>query len=193
MELNRSVMNTPLQSINLDCIPDAHLVLDIGGGGEGLVSRIAGKRVCAIDYRISEIYEAQIHNPQSHWFVADGRYLPFNERTFDLVTLWFSLGYMSTLNIKRVVLREAFRALKGNGKISILASKIDCFEERFIFHALFTLPDGTTSKIGYGVKGDQNQTIESTCAILKEIGFENIQTENHNWWFRINASRSIGS
>lgn len=182
-------MNTPLQHINLEDIADSKLILDIGGGGEGLVSRIAGSRVCAVDYRISEIREARIHNPPAYWFVADGCYLPFKSNSFDCVTLWFSLGYMSTLSIKKQVLKSAFHSLKQGGLISILASRIDCKEERFIFQALFTLPDGTESKVGYGVRGNQNQTISSIGAIMVEIGFQDIQIEDHDWWFEIWASK----
>ena len=180
-------MNTPLQQINLEDLSDSIRILDIGGGGEGLVSRIAGTRVCAVDYRMSEIQEAQIHNPPANWFVADGCSLPFKGESFDLCTLWFSLGYMSTLTIKRQVIQEAYRSLKQNGIIAILASRIDCDDERFIFHALFTLPDGTLSKVGYGVRGKQNQTASSICSLLKEIGFEDIQAEDYEWWFKIKA------
>ena len=182
-------MNTPLQRVNLEDLPDSTRILDIGGGGEGLVSRIAGTIVCAVDYRMSEIREAQIHNPPANWFVADGRSLPFRGNSFDLCTLWFSLGYMSTLTIKKQVLQEAYRSLKQNAMISILASRIDCDDERFTFHALFTLPDGTVSKVGYGVRGNQNQTITSICSILKEVGFEDIQVEDFGWWFKIEGTK----
>ncbi len=164
-------------------------MLDIGGGGEGLVSRIAGDRVCAVDYRMSEIREAQIHNPPANWLVADGRVLPFKALSFNLCTLWFSLGYMPTLTIKKQILQEAFRCLKQTGMISILASRIDSKDERFTFHALFILPDGTVSKVGYGVKGNQNQTVASVRSILEEIGFDDIQTEDHDWWFKIIAMK----
>jgi len=186
-------LDVPLQHINLEDIAEFKLILDIGGGGEGLVSRIAGTRVCAVDYRMSEIREAQIHNPPANWFVADGRHLPFKSDSFDCVTLWFSLGYMTSPSIKKQILESAFHSLKQGGLISILASRIDCSEDRFIFYALFTFPDGTESKVGYGVRGDQNQTHSSVRAIMEEIGFMDIQIEDYDWWFKIRASKKRSS
>ncbi len=189
LQRETSMVETPLQEIDLKDISDSTRILDIGGGGEGLVSRIVGGKVCAIDYRMSEIREAQIHNPPAHWVVGDGRCLPFKEDSFDLCTFWFSLGYMSTRTIKKQVLREVFRSLKRNGKVSILASRIDSKEARFLFHALFTLPDDTESQVGYGVRGDQNQTTSIVHSILEESGFEEISVEEHDWWFKIEAVR----
>ena len=187
MRRNPSTFMVPLQDIVLHQISTKELVLDIGGGGEGLVSRIAGNKVCAVDYRISEIREGQIHNPPANWFTADGRTLPFKESTFDIATLWFSLGYMNEWSVKGAVLTEVLRTLKSEGRLLIMASRIDCKEQRLLFSAQFTLPDGTVSKTGYGVRGDQNQTLGSIVALVREVGFKDIQSENHDWWFEIQA------
>ncbi len=177
----------PLQDIVLHRISTKGLVLDIGGGGEGLVSRIAGDKVCAVDYRISEIREAQIHNPPANWFTADGRAVPFQDSTFDMATLWFSLGYMNEWSVKGAVLTEVHRTLKREGMLLIMASRIDCNEPRLIFSVQFTLPDGTVSKTGYGVRGNQNQTIDRIVALVREVGFKDIQSDNHDWWFEVQA------
>jgi len=184
-----STFTVPLQNIVLSEINTEGMVLDIGGGGEGLVSRIAGARVCAVDYRISEIREAQIHNPPANWFAADGRALPFQDSSFDLATLWFSLGYMNEWSVKRAVLMEVFRTLRSKRRLSIMASRIDCKEQRLLFYAHLTLPDGTISKTGYGVRGNQNQTVSSIGKLVREVGFRDIQSENHDWWFRVQASK----
>jgi SAM-dependent methyltransferase len=173
----------------MDDFPTDQLVLDIGGGGEGLVSRIGGKRVCAIDYRMSEIREARIYDSPANWFVSDARHLPFREESFDMATLWFSLGYMRNWATKEEVLSQALKSLKPGGKVSILSSRVDCKTERFTFNALFTLPDGTTSKVGYGVKGNQQQTPSRVCSLLNKIGFVEIQCEDNDWWFKIVAQR----
>ncbi len=186
MNKESSTLNVPLQNIVLHKISKG-LVIDIGGGGEGLVSRISGARVCAVDYRISEIREAQIHNPPANWFVSDGRALPFQDSSFDIATLWFSLGYMNEWSVKKAVLTEVFRTLKSKSRLSIMASRIDCKEHHLLFHAHFTLPDGTVSKTGYGVRGNQNQTENTICALVREVGFKDIQSDNHDWWFEVKA------
>lgn len=183
-----SKYSTPIQEITLKPIQTDGLILDIGGGGEGLVSRIEGAKVCAVDIRMSEIREAQIHAPPSNWFVGDGQHLCFQDGVFSAVTLWFSLGYMSDWSMKRKVLEEVKRVLAQNGKLSILDSKIpkDC--DRLIFWGNFTLPDGTVSQVGYGVRGGQDQTLDRVAQMLKSIGFK-ISSQDNGEWFEIRASK----
>jgi len=180
--------STPIQEIRLKPIQTDGLILDIGGGGEGLVSRIEGTKVCAVDIRMSEIREAQIHGPPSNWFVGDGQHLCFQDSIFDVVTMWFSMGYMSDWSMKKNVLKEVHRVLIKDGRLSILASKIpkDC--KRFIFWGNFTLPDGTVSQTGYGVRGDQDQTLDHVEQMLESIGF-NVSSEDNDTWFEIQASK----
>lgn len=185
-----SVSSSPVQTIHLDDLPKGRLILDIGGGGEGLVSRIGGKHVCAVDYRMSEILEARIHGAPANWFVADALSLPFQYRSFDMVTLWFSLDYMTDWHTKERILAQSFRVLKIGGDLSIYAGRIDCREKRFIFNALFTLPDGTISKVGYGVQGNQGQTIDRVYTLLKKVGFDDLQIEDNDWWFKVHAHKA---
>lgn len=183
-------VETPVQQITLKRLNPEGLILDIGGGGEGLVSRIEGKRVCALDIRMSEIREAQIHGAPANWIVGDGRNLGFSNSSFDEVTLWFSLGYMRNWDTKRRVLEEARRVLKEQGSISIMATKIPESTEEFVFWAHFILPDGTVSKTGYGVRGNQGQTMESVIKLLEKLEFKILSAVDHEAWFNITAKRS---
>jgi ubiquinone/menaquinone biosynthesis C-methylase UbiE len=185
----QALIETKAQKINLQEISGRGLILDIGGGGEGLVSRIEGDRVCALDIRMSEIREAQIHGHSSNWFVADGATLCFKDEVFDIVTLWFSLGYMSDWSTKLAVLESAYRVLKKNGRLSIMACHIPESIERLIFWASFTLPDGTLSKTGYGVIGGQNQTCPRVLQIITKAGFKKHIHEDHNEWFKIESRK----
>lgn len=184
---NTSTFEAPIQKIRLGRLPDGEIILDVGGGGEGLVSRIEGARVCAIDIRIDEIREARIHGPPSNWFVGDGSALCFRDSSFQVATLWFSLGYMRDWETKRQVMKEVQRVLKPEGVVSIMASKIVCKEDRFLFRVLYTLPDGTISNTGYGVRGKQNQTLESVSRLLEDMGFGLERTQEHEHWFEILA------
>jgi len=185
-----SRVETSVQNISLKRLNSDGLILDIGGGGEGLVSRVEGERVCAVDVRMSEIREAQIHGAPANWVVGDGKYLSFRDSSFDVVTLWFSLGYMSDWTIKKRVLEEARRVLKTHGTISIMSSKIPDSIEQFIFWALFTLPDGTLSKTGYGVRGNQGQTMKKILDLITPLDFKILNSEDHKEWFSITATRS---
>ncbi|MFW9844429.1 MAG: class I SAM-dependent methyltransferase [Candidatus Thorarchaeota archaeon] len=183
-------IETPIQRIRLNEIESDGPILDIGGGGEGLVSRIDGSKVCAIDIRMSEIREAQIHGPPANWFVGDGRELCFQNDVFDVVTFWFSLGYMSDWSIKSKVMVEAFRVLNKKGKLSVLASNIPKSCERLIFWGHFTLPDGSISQTGYGVQGGQNQTLDRIEKLLENTGFTIQSKEDHDVWFEILATKT---
>jgi ubiquinone/menaquinone biosynthesis C-methylase UbiE len=183
----RTIFETPIQHIELQELPSGHFVLDIGGGGEGLVSRIGKHQVCAIDYRMNEIREAQIYDPPSNWFACDARELCFKDSIFDLATLWFSLGYMPHSSTKRRVLEEVYRVLKSGGVVSLMASRVVCNEDVFVIHIQYELPDGTQSKTGYGVSGDQEQTFESIEPLLIETGFEIEKEQKHEHWFSIEA------
>ncbi len=184
---NTSTFEAPIQKISLNRPPQGEPILDVGGGGEGLVSRIEGVRVCAIDIRMDEIREARIHDPPSNWFVGDGRVLCFRDASFQVATLWFSLGYMRDWETKRQVMKEVQRVLKPEGVMSIMASKIVCKEDRFLFRVVYTLPDGTISQTGYGVRGKQDQTLESASRLLEDVGFRLERTQEHEHWFEILA------
>ena len=189
MSDSHSPRETEPQNIKLQRFSEEGLILDIGGGGEGLVSRIEGDRVCALDIRMSEIREAQIHGHSSNWFVADGATLCFKDEIFDIVALWFSLGYMSDWKIKQAVLEAAYRVLKKNGRLSIMASSIPETTERLIFWATFTLPDGTLSKTGYGVRGGQSQTLPRILELVTKVGFSQHQYEDHDEWFKVDSHK----
>ena len=180
-------IETSIQKINLKKLYSDGPILDLGGGGEGLVSRTEGSKVCAVDIRISEIREAQIHGPPSNWFVGDGQSLCFQANVFDVVTLWFSLGYMSDWSIKQKVLEEAHRVLGECGRLSILCSRIPESCDRLTFWGHFTFPDGTISQIGYGVRGGQEQTLERITKLLSDIGFKIRSHKDNNEWFEIQA------
>jgi ubiquinone/menaquinone biosynthesis C-methylase UbiE len=186
---SQSLLETQVKKINLQHFSGKGLILDIGGGGEGLVSRIDGDRTCALDIRMSEIREAQIHGQSSNWFAADGANLCFNDEVFDIVTLWFSLGYMNNWTTKHAVFEAAHRVLKKNGRLSIMASRIPESNERLIFWAEFTLPDGTNSRIGYGVKGGQNQTLPRILELATKVGFGQHLHEDHDEWFKVESRK----
>ena len=191
--VNSRIYEPPVQIIHLEKIERRGIIIDIGGGGEGLVSRIEGSRVFAVDIQMDEIREAGIHDPPSNWFVADGMNLPFRNEMFDICTMWFSLGYMKDWLVKRTVLQEVYRVLKKDGLVSIIAMKIDCEEEKLVFKVDYYFPDGTPSRTGYGVRGNQNQTIETISRLLDEIGFTIVETDDYVHWFKIYCSKSLKS
>jgi ubiquinone/menaquinone biosynthesis C-methylase UbiE len=186
---NESSFETSVQRIELKHLPREGLIIDIGGGGEGLVSRIETTRVCAVDINLDKIREAMIHGHVSQWILSDGRMLSVKDERFSAATLWFSLGYVRDWASKTQVMSEVARVLKQSGHISILGAKIVCSEARFVLRTHLHFPDGSVSQMSYGMGGGQKQDIETVAKLLQETGYSDITCEDNEHWFRIEAEK----
>ncbi|TFG05035.1 class I SAM-dependent methyltransferase [Candidatus Thorarchaeota archaeon] len=184
------MFRTPVLRIPLKHIPDEGRVLDIGGGGEGLVSRLEGKRVCAVDVLLNKIREARIYSVESQWIQNDARALAVRDRVFDTVTCWFSLSYLPEVNDKRQVLVEAHRVLKGGGLLSIIGMNIPGNTVKHVFDAEFVLPDDYVSKMSYAVSGGQEQTLEALIELGKETVFQIEGESDHGHWFELSMRKT---
>ncbi|UCH05640.1 MAG: class I SAM-dependent methyltransferase [Candidatus Thorarchaeota archaeon] len=190
MSEDSSSFETPVQEIRLSSLPFDGLIVDIGGGGEGLLSRLEKGRVCVVDIKLNKIREAQIYGAPAQWAVSDGRHLCFRTGSFDIATLWFSLGYMRDWETKELVMREIQRVLKPEGILSILGAKIICPEDRLLFKARFMFPDGDVSQVGYSLAGNQNQSLTSTMIALEDSGLVVLDSKDNGHWFKILAESS---
>ena len=180
---------TPVQKIELTNLPREGVILDIGGGGEGLVSRIETSRVCAVDINLYKIRDARIYGQVSQWILSDGRMLSVKDAMFEVATLWFALGYVRGWASKAQVVSEVARVLKKSGYISILGAKIICPEARYVLRAHLHFPDGTVSQMSYGMGGGQDQSIETVTKLLRETGYGEITCEDNDHWFSIEATK----
>ncbi len=190
MSHESDIFTTPVQRIPLRYLPEEGLVLDIGGGGEGLVSRLEGERVCAVDILLNKIREVRIYGVRSQWIQGDARNLGIRDRTFDIVACWFSLGYLSEVDAKRQVLVEGHRVLRTEGLLSIIGMSIPGDVVKHVFDAEFIFPDGYISKMSYAVSGTQYQTMESLIALGQEIGFTLQCALDHEHWFEITMRKT---
>ena len=103
------------QSIKLDHIKTDGLILDIGGGGEGIIGRLNGKKVIAIDPRAEELKELKNYSLK---IVMDATDLKFLSSSFNVATSFFSLMYIkNTCHLK--VFEEVHKVLKYGGRFSI--------------------------------------------------------------------------
>ena len=78
-------------------------ILDIGGGGEGVIGQIYGDQVIAIDHSREELDEAPDCCEKR---VMDAEKLVFPDQSFDNVTFFYSLMYM-TGDTQKKAIREA--------------------------------------------------------------------------------------
>lgn len=179
---------TPMTKIIIESIPDGS-VIDIGGGGEGVIAQIGKERITAIDKLQSEIDEAKPHALNANWILADATDLPYTNEYFDNATLFFSGMYMS-LETFRAMCKETYRVLKNNGEFWIWDATISNQNDLFILRLQITLPSGKKINTGYGTK-QRNRNLMVVKQILNETKFHLKIADNHKKWFFIKATKKI--
>lgn len=95
------------QEANVQNFESSGIVLDIGGGGEGIIGRLKGAQVVAIDLSKDELEGAPI-GPLK--VIMDARDMRFLDATFSAATSFFSLMYIQSFDHIKV-LSEVFRVL----------------------------------------------------------------------------------
>jgi SAM-dependent methyltransferase len=104
------------QEIVLHDFPSQGLILDIGGGGEGIIGQLKGDHVVAVDLSKTELENAP---PGNLKIVMDARRLDFLDNSFNIVTSFCTLMYISRQEDQKQVFSEALRVLKPGGRFFI--------------------------------------------------------------------------
>lgn len=106
----------PQLEISLDDYGLKGPVLDIGGGGEGVIGQLLGRDVIAIDRRMDELLET----PDGHHKVMmDARRLGFAGQFFPTLTAFFSLMYIPKREDQIAVFTESQRVLRPGGSLHL--------------------------------------------------------------------------
>lgn len=177
-------LTKPKIRIRMDTLPAGKLI-DLGGGGEGVIARAAGTRVIAVDKLVSEILEAKQRVLQAEWTAADAAVLPFQNAEFDAATAFFSCMYMPD-EVKEKVFKEARRVVKPGGEFWIWDVPMRATGKVFAVSLQVELTDGTRINTGYGVRAKQ-QSAGSLGQMLKQAGFEQQVVQEQKNWFLIKA------
>ncbi len=110
----------PQHELSIEPLEARGAVLDLGGGGEGVIGRLMGDRVIAIDVSRGELTSA----PEGPIKVEmDARDLKFLPGTFDLVTSFFSLMFIEGQD-HEAVFSEVLRVLVPGGRFLIWDSDL---------------------------------------------------------------------
>ena len=176
----------PKRHILMPEIPEGR-VLDIGGGGEGVIAQAGGARIIAIDKYMSEIGEARGKAPEAAWMVADGAKLPHTNHSIDNATAFFSCMYMPE-TLKEKVFRETRRVLKPGGEFWIWEVPMSTKSDVFAFRLQVDIPEIPTIRTIYGVQAN-DQSSATICNQLQEAGFETDLITNNKDWFFIKAKK----
>ena len=141
-------------------------ILDIGGGGEGIIGRLYRKQVVAIDNRQEELDEAPDGFEK---ILMDATDLGYDDGSFDHVTFFFTLMFMGAEDQKQAIL-EAARVLKAGGEIHIWDCDIaSAYPEPFCVDVEIRLPDEHVSTT-YGVGKLDAQSREMIARMCADVG-----------------------
>ena len=143
------------QVVEVDHFEARGHILDIGGGGEGIIGQLKGAQVIAIDRERHELEQAP---PGPLKIVMDARELQFLDSTFETVTVFFSLMYVRERADCARVLGEVYRVLQPGGRCliwdAVLPSRPDAGKDVVAFPLEVRLPDWTV-QTGFQVVGHQ--------------------------------------
>ena len=154
-QMEQQYYATGKQTIEMKPIDTKGLILDIGGGGEGIIGMLNGKQVVAIDKRIDELQETSNDGLR---VVMDAIDLTFVPSLFDAATSFFSLMYIKNEKHLRVF-EEIHRVLKVGGKFLIWDVRIPPKHvDKPIFAVLLEilLPNEKVNT-GYGIGWDKRE------------------------------------
>ena len=163
-QMEQQYYATKKQTIEMKPIDTKGIILDIGGGGEGIIGRLNGKQVVAIDTRIEELEETKNDSLKIVMDATDLKFLPLS---FDVVTSFFSLMYIKNDNHLKVF-KEVHKILKSGGTFHLWDVRIP---QKYTDKKVFVLPleillTGDKVETGYGI-GWKNK--EQDLEYFKEL------------------------
>jgi ubiquinone/menaquinone biosynthesis C-methylase UbiE len=169
-----------LSDINLD-----GRILDIGGGGEGVISQYMNQQVIAIDLREEELKEVPENDALK--IVMDAKNLLFLENSFNTVTAFFTLLYVPEFDREKIF-HEIHRVLKNDGEFVlwdvVIPKRGDGSKDMFVVELEVKIFDKLI-KTGYGTSWNKEQDMSYYSDLAKSTGFKVLKQEINNEIFYI--------
>jgi len=158
-------------------------ILDIGGGGEGIIGQFKNKQVIAIDKKKNELEGA----PESGdlKIIMDAKDLKFLDNSFDTVTAFFSMMYVPSSD-HPVIFQEINRILKKEGEFLLwdvnIPEKVN--ESKDIFGVSLNVKiHEKIIETGYGVYWVRKKDVEYYKEVAKNTGFKILEQKVDNQIF----------
>jgi ubiquinone/menaquinone biosynthesis C-methylase UbiE len=172
-----------------DPFRDGDRIIDLGGGGEGVIGLLRGKQVVAVDLRKDELDDTP-DGPEK--VVADARALPFADASFDAASAFFFLMYLRPED-RPAVLREAFRVLRPGGILHVwdvvIPEQGSSRKRLFVVPLKASIPSRTIST-AYGVPWEgRAQDCDAVAALASSVGFAEKRREAAGQTFHLELLR----
>lgn len=177
----------PHSTVVVPDFPAEGLILDVGGGGEGVVGRIKGRQVIAIDRSREELVDAPAGPLKIVMDATDQRFL---DESFDTATLFYTLLFVPGPS-HAALFGELFRVLRPGGRLWLWNSVIplkpaDAAGEQDIavFPFTFALPADTV-ETAFGTRWpSENRDENYYLALAGRAGFRALENrrEGHNFF-----------
>jgi len=182
------IYRTETQSVELSPIETGGFILDIGGGGEGIIGKLNGKQVIAIDTSKEELEGTQ---NEALKIVMDATDLKFLPESFDVCTAFFSLMYIPN-NKHLKVLEEVYRVLKDDGKLLVWDVRISekCGDYKAFKVRLKVQLPNEAIETDYGVKWNP-QDIEHFKELARKTRFKILTEWSRGEIFYLEMSKNI--
>ena len=163
------IHETQKQYIDLSDITLTGRVLDIGGGGEGVISRHSGNKVIAIDKLAEELAETPDIGTK---VIMDACNLKFIDEYFNNITCFYTLMYMDLSQIEQF-LSEAYRVIKAGAALWIWDSNIPAVisADVFVVNLEVKISKNLSITTGYGVSWQKEQSYGGIKAACEKAGF----------------------
>ncbi len=179
-----------LPAVTYEPVPEQGLspVLDIGGGGEGVVGLLCEGVCVSVDRDASELAEAP-EGPLK--IVSDATTLPFLDGSFPRARAFFSFMYMEETT-KAAVLDEVFRVLTPGASLLIEDLRVDDdYPAEIVLQPLtLVMPDGVRLETGYGCRWEgKYQDALSLAMTAERAGFYVLASQDMDALFRLQLEK----
>jgi ubiquinone/menaquinone biosynthesis C-methylase UbiE len=178
-----------LQNVVVEDFKAEGYILDIGGGGEGVIGQLKGQQVIAIDISRRELEEAPSGGLK---LVMDARDLTFLDASFNTATSFFTLMYINGRDQEKVF-REVSRVLKPQGRFLIwevvAPQKVSGEENGFIVPLKIRLPEREV-QTGYGTqKPEIVHNLDYYIQLAEKTGFKVVTTNQTDMTFSLELEK----